>query len=284
MHKSNFVTAIKVGGKVLREFDNSVYVPFGSEYSILLKNLSSKRAKVSVTIDGTDALDGNTIIVEAKDSVDLKRFLKSNNMNEGNAFKFIEKTAKISNHRGDRAEDGLITITYEFETDYAKLNQPTGPFYSTPYRDEPFWFYQNSHTIQGGLDTQHTYTSNAGTSLASDDVARAQYCGTPTVRSFLPLSTPKNVPKSQAVPPKNDAGITAPGRITEQKFVTATYFWGDGIKHDMTIQLKGGVGPEQKPVKAPVTVTRLKRCSMCGTNVRQVAKFCHECGASVEIL
>lgn len=140
MHKSNFVTAIKVGGKVLREFDNSVYVPFGSEYTILLKNLSSVRARVSVSIDGDDALDGHTLIIEAKDSIELKRFIKNGNMKTGNAFKFIEKTAKVEKHRGNRAGDGLITVTYEFESQYFNRPNPiaiTGsqrPWYDKGYR------------------------------------------------------------------------------------------------------------------------------------------------------
>ena len=47
MYESKLAAAIKVNGKVLREFNkDTVYIPFGSEYSILLKNLNTKRAIV----------------------------------------------------------------------------------------------------------------------------------------------------------------------------------------------------------------------------------------------
>lgn len=292
MHKSNFVTAIKVGGKVLREFDNSVYIPFGSEYTILLKNLSSVRARVSVSIDGKDALDGMRLVVNPKSSIDLKRFIKNGNMDAGNAFKFIEKTAKVEKHRGNRAEDGLITINYEFESDwkfysggglaiaggaksrgYDTFVQKIGDNSYNPHmQTEDFYFTSNADTAKGSYveslpepnGVQYSTTANY-CAVVGDDVPRSKS----VLRSALP---------------QNTAGITAPGTVTEQKFVPASLFMTDGIVHTMTIELKGGVGPQNNPVKAPVTVTRLTRCSMCGTNVRQTAKFCHECGSSVEII
>ncbi len=81
----------------------------------------------------------------------------------------------------------------------------------------------------------------------------------------------------------NTAGITAPGSIQEQKFTTVESFNGDGNRYTITMQLKGLVEGQQEVVK-PITVTRLKQCGVCRTNVRQVAKYCHECGASVEIV
>lgn len=301
MHKSNFVTAVKVGGKVLREFDNSVYVPFGSEYTILLKNLSSVRARVSVTIDGDDALDGHTLIIDAKDSIELKRFIKNGNMKTGNAFKFIEKTAKVEKHRGNRAGDGLITVTYEFESQYFNRPNPIaitgsqrpwydkgyrsfvqpqeGVFYSTTAQNsgdtmgyEDFWFPNDDGNLKGSR-VENLPQANNSMCYYSGEIGNA---------GGVMRSATKTLVHSY-VPPKNDAGVTAPGALTEQEFVVASAFWGDGLKHDMTIQLRGDVGQQKTVVQAPVTVKKLKRCSMCGTNVKQTAKFCHECGASVEI-
>lgn len=263
MYGNNFVLAVKVGGKVLREFNNSVYLPFGSEYSILLKNLSTNRAKVQVFIDGQDALDGNTIIVEPKRDVDLKRFIKNNNLNAGNAFKFIEKTAKVSKHRGDRAEDGLLTIYYEFEQviqwNYHNGGYPSG-------RDVPY-VAPTKHYPEVWCATNNVFRS-------ATSVGTALYSSSVTTLSDAPVT-----PTLQG----NIAGVTAPGSINEQKFTAASHFYTDGKKHTLTMQLFGGT-PDDKKVEKPVTVTRLRRCSMCGTNVRQTAKFCHECGSSVEIV
>ena len=57
VYQDKFVVSVKVNGKVLREHDKDhVYLPFGSEYSILLKNLESRKALVTINIDGKNAL------------------------------------------------------------------------------------------------------------------------------------------------------------------------------------------------------------------------------------
>jgi hypothetical protein len=245
MFKNNFVVAVKASGKVLREFDDTVYLPFGTEYSILLKNLFRKKVKVHVKIDGQDALDGKSLIIDPHDSIDLKRFIKNGNLDAGNAFKFIEKTDKIEKHRGNRAEDGLITVEYEFEANWNIGGGICNSF--TKGRD--IWEYDTSYPKVWCKASGHT--SNYSAIVNSVNT--------------------------------NTSGITAPGSIQEQKFTPAGLFIGDGVKHVLTMQLKGLVKGQQEVTK-PVTVTQLKRCSMCGTSVRQVAKFCHECGSSVEIV
>lgn len=113
MYKNNLAAAIKVDGKVLREFDDTVYLPFGSEYSIYLKNLQTRRVSVSIKVDGTDAVKGS-LIVDPGQSVDLERFV-GDSLDTGNKLKFIERTERIESHRGIGALDGLVEITYEFE-------------------------------------------------------------------------------------------------------------------------------------------------------------------------
>ena len=70
MYESKLAAAIKVNGKVLREFKDTVYIPFASEYSILLKNLNTTRAVVNVFIDGEDIVPGG-IVLNAGQEVDL---------------------------------------------------------------------------------------------------------------------------------------------------------------------------------------------------------------------
>src|ERR1700722_6153234 len=94
MHSNKLVVAIKTAGKVLREQGDKVYLPFGSEYSIFLKNLNSVRALVRVSLDGQSVTDGEDLVVNGNSSLDLERFLKKGNMENGNRFKFIERTAK----------------------------------------------------------------------------------------------------------------------------------------------------------------------------------------------
>lgn len=258
MYKSNLVLAVKVGGKVLREFDDTVYLPFGSEYSLLLKNMFSRKVRAHVTIDGIDVLGGNHLIINAKSSIDLKRFITNGNMESGNAFKFIEKTEKIEKYRGNRAEDGLVTIEFEFE-DGSNSIKSDSEFIKPPFNHAPY-----NYPTYPGYPTYPSYPTYPHV-----------LCDTNSNSNM----TMRNDVAVQA----NTSGITAPGSVTSQSFSRAGIFVGDGVKHTITIQLKGLLEGQQE-VQKPVTVTRRKHCSMCGTRVRQIAKFCHECGASVEIV
>ncbi len=262
MFSKNLVMAVKVGGKVLREFDGTVALPFGSEYTILLKNLSTQRASVKVSIDGQDATEGVSLIINAGESMELKRFIKNGNLNAGNAFKFIEKTAQIEAYRGNKAEDGLLTVTYEFERDFSS-------YQTYPYKgllrdyDSPTWRttydpYSTQFAVQTMYSaTAYNYANDGAMSLTASASASA--------------ST------------RNISGITAPGSIVEQEFKMTTGFWGDGNKHTMTLKMVGVIRG-QEVVKEAITVKKLQRCQMCGTNTKQTAKFCHNCGASVQII
>lgn len=128
MHKNGFVAVVKSYGKILREFNDSVKLPFDSEYSILLKNLHSTYASVKVEIDGENVLENSSLIILPNCEHELKGYVK-NNIAE-NKFKFIEKTDKIQEVRQDNLEDGLIKITYQFEKGY--YNNVGYPFYH-PY-------------------------------------------------------------------------------------------------------------------------------------------------------
>ena len=112
-YADKFVVEVKQNGKILRIKNGAVYLPFGSEYSIFLKNLNSKRASVNISIDGEDVLDNNSLVLDANSSTELEGFLRGNTAK--NRFRFINKTKEISEHRGDRADDGLLRVEFAFE-------------------------------------------------------------------------------------------------------------------------------------------------------------------------
>ena len=112
MYKNKFVACITAGGKVLREFDSAVYMPFGTEYEVLLQNLSNVRAVVHVYIDG-ELVTPSGVIVPASGKLSLERAIKT--LDIGNRFKFIQMSDAIANHRGVRSEDGLVRIEFDFE-------------------------------------------------------------------------------------------------------------------------------------------------------------------------
>lgn len=270
MYESKMVCCLKANGKVLREHKDTVYVPFGTEYSILIKNLNSVRAMVNVSIDGKDIADGKAdFIVNANTEIDLTRFLSSGNMNQGNRFKFIERTPGIEQHRGVGVEDGIIRIEFQFERQPQQLTWPTPDYWKDKlyYRD-PGYLTSKSPDFWG----QTIGTSANANSSVLRSVSNATYDSSYAAQAM-------NVSSYVA----NDAGITVPGSVSDQKFQTVSGITTDGVKHVMVLRLVGET-PEGRKIIEPVTVKAKPKCVTCGRVNKAGAKFCTDCGTSLQIV
>ena len=115
MYDNKMIVVVKINGKILREINNTVYIPFGSEYSLSFKNLESRKASVKIFIDGVSVLENNSLIIYPNEESSLERFITDSDMFRGNRFKFIKKTKEISDYRGDKIDDSLIRIEFQFE-------------------------------------------------------------------------------------------------------------------------------------------------------------------------
>lgn len=267
MYSEKLAIAIKSNGKVLREFGDTVKLPFGSEYSIFVKNLNSVRALVKIEIDGKDIADGTSFIVPANGSIDIERFLRNGNKDVGNRFKFIERTERVEKHRGGpQIEDGLIRIEYEFEREPAPLINYT-PWYQPLWNQTPPTYY--------GTSVNYTTTD----SIIGGGSASAQSTPLRCSNDAAVKSSGDDWIRCQSV---NDAGITAPGSVSEQKFVEGYIGALDGVKHVMVMRLIGEVGNVK--ITRPITVKSKPRCSSCGHLNRSIAKFCTECGTGLELI
>lgn len=231
LHHKNLVVAIKVDGKVLRESENTVYLPFGSEYSILFKNLSHTRVKVWPSIDGKSIFGDSSeaLILNPRESIEVERFVTQ--LDVGNRFKFIERTAAVEEGRGITAEDGLVTVDFDFEV-YSGYSLPA---YSL------FRSYASASVHPQGV----IYDSNP-------------------------------------MPTANSAGITAPGSISTQQFIRVPDFVTENAKKTITLQLLGTTATGVEVAKPKVVA--VERCSICKTKAKARAKFCAECGSSLELI
>ena len=248
MYESKLVASLKANGRILREFKDTVYIPFGSEYSFLIKNLNTKRALVNVFIDGDNVVPGG-LVVNAGQEIDLERSIINGNLREGNRFKFIERSGAVEKHRGVKLEDGLVRIEFQFE----------------------------QHPMQSFFDT-HIY--NKGITRGWAHPASAASDGFTLTASGASYSTNSMNVSAQAA--LNDVGITVPGSKSSQSFSTTTMGIMETVTHTIVLKLLGETA-DNKPVLQPVNVKMKPKCVTCGKQNKATAKFCTECGTALEI-
>jgi ribosomal protein L32 len=248
MYKQNFVAVVKCNGSILREREGgTVYLPFGSNYSILLKNKHVRKASVGIEVDGKDVLNGHKLIMEPNSTEEIKGFMRD--MSKTNRFKFINKTKQIQRHRGDRIDDGLVRVTYRFE----KAPEPIVRHSYISDRDNP-WDYSGSAGRWGG-NTVSCYFSNS-----SSGPVGAMKCS----------STPRT-----------DEGITVNGEKINQGYEYGHIGTLESASNVIVLQLKGRTKTRKKVVKS-VTVRTKIICSTCGKRNRSHHKYCSRCGTYLD--
>ena len=274
-YKKNFVIAIKVNGMILRESAEEVQLPFGSEYSVLLKNLNPVRAMAQISIDGKEA--GPFYILGPNSSVEIERFNTSGNQKQGNKFKFIERTEAIENNRGIQLEDGLVRVEFKKEKVF---ELPKVVEHHTYHYHDHYWPYHPRPFIPYNPPYNPPYTwcgtlsSSGGTSgfnTATDSLGALNKSSTNVVRAQNMMSVQCMSQQSE-----NIDGITAPGSLSNQEFTTSCGFQTEQSEV-ITLKLIGKHG--QVDVPRPVTVDLRATCQMCGKRAKGSAKFCSGCGS-----
>jgi hypothetical protein len=251
MYQTGVVAVIKVNGKVLREMEDVVYLPFGSEYSVLIKNLKSKRVMVRVSIDGIDTTDGTSLVIGPNSEIELERFIKNNNLNQGNKFKFIQRTEEIEEYRGIKVDDGIVRIEYWTEKIQPVVNVPIYHYYDHPLVH--YWPIFNPYP---------------------------SYCtgGSYNLRSYNMAFTTQSVECCS----KQDEGITVPGSVSNQQFTTTSWFSVEEQSEVVILKLRGKV--VNKKIVVPFSVKTKLVCSTCGKRSNSNIKFCPICGTALEII
>lgn len=254
MYAQKMAACVKVGGKVLREHGEVVALPFGAEYSLSFKNLNTVRALVAVEIDGVSATDGTRLIVPANGTVELERFIRGGNLEDGNRLKFIERTARIEEHRGVGAEDGLVRVTFEFERalHWTADAAVVGP---VKRRIATRSFLSTTHDGPVGPHGDPVLSYTCSTARPTGDLSETR------------------------LGDLNEAGITVPGARSDQRFTVGAWFPTDGVSHVLVFRLVGAV--EGQPVARPVTVKHRPTCETCGRVNRATSRFCSDCGTAL---
>lgn len=269
-YKNNFVVVVKSNGKILRENNSTVAIPFSSEYSLLLKNLNSVRAMAKITIDGEDVTGGRNLILQPNSEISLERYIKDGNLTSGNKFKFIEKTESIEKHRGNKIDDGIIRV--EFFSEIVQQititnNQKDWIYHPVNYPEHyPYPKYDHDYTFGSIIYNQ---TSKIG--INNHQIFNGATLTTPShgiLRSAC--TTTQN----------NDKGITVAGSYSDQKFTNGGWFPTESNSTVITFQLVGEL-KNNEPVLKPITVDIKPQCITCGKLNKATNKFCSECGTSL---
>ena len=203
VYSNKLVACVKCNGNIIREDKDIVKLPFQSEYSILLKNLSMQDAVVGIKINGEDALTCNKILVRANSSHELFGFMDSSGTIT-NKFKFIQKTDKIVEHRGDNKDDGFIVVDFQFERPTLSYTVTSGSSYSYNY---PINYYSSA-----------PYRSVSGASCSSEN----ECCY---------ASNSSNIAK--------DEGLTVKGSVTNQQYGSAYVNTLESEHHTIILKLVG---------------------------------------------
>jgi hypothetical protein len=258
MYQGKFVVAVKVNGEVLREFGDTVKIPFGAEYSLYLKNLNVHRAVVNISIDGKDVTEGG-VIVNANSAVDLERFL-GDSLTEGRKFKFIERTSDIEDYRGIKAEDGIIRVQFQYELPY-QFNNSVLRSVSLTNMSGSLGSEVKCSSISSDTTKAAVFTASTGDSQAT---LNANYSANAALNTVV-----------------NDAGITVEGSESKQSFKYASVGML-GESNVIVLRMVGNTGAAQ--VVEPVTVKTKKRCSNCGRTYAMNYSYCSHDGSYLKDL
>ena len=283
MYQNKFVASLKSEGKVLRERNGNIRLPFGSEYSLLLKNLESRNVVVSVNIDGEDVLDRNRLVIGPNAELELEGFMRGRTAK--NKFKFIKRTQNIEDYRGIHIDDGLIRINFQFEKMKPIVQEIT---YANPYGN--WWIYPNPYPYRlynsWEYDPYTTYTIS-WTGSSDGGTASGEYSGNISMDmgeiSCMNSSVSEDAVGMSASFNANaeEPGITTKGSQVSQSFSQCYTDTLEDQSHTIILKLVGYT-KEGNTIKKPIFTREKIVCPICGGSNRSLNRFCYECGTSLQ--
>lgn len=251
MFQSGYVLVVKDdNGKVLREtgssHDKQVFLPYNSEYSLLLKNKNHYSVVAEVTIDGTDVLGGRRIVIDPDSDFELERFMVDGNLSRGRRFKFVEP-----GHPD--VQDPHSPDLGDIRVRFYRVEEPK---YYTPVHKPVKWQIPKK---KGKWDPVDPWAEKSLQSRGGEN--------------FSCSATPDCLMRSG-----DNVGATVEGSYSGQKFREVNI---DNISsHYTEIRLRI-LAPKNSESSVTAVDTRYVFCSECGAKNPRTANFCSNCGAKL---
>jgi len=270
MYKNSIIVLIEKDGKPLREVHgNQVYLPDYSEYSLKIKNDKWQRAIAKITIDGTDILGGQEIIIPARSSVDVERFITDGDLSKGKKLKFVPLgDSRVQDPSS--MENGLIEVEVWFEKPAPVITWSVSnnwPYWqnddsgSWPYR--PKW---HTPMYKGAMYRTSDADEVGHMNLSAD---ASQFSGAVSCMSMQQVASPG---------PAGHAGATVEGGHSNQSFGVGSF--GEKEYPSTVIKLwLRGIDADEAVVYAEDKL----HCTQCGKAVKFNDRFCARCGNPVRI-
>ncbi len=277
MYSNKFVACIMVDDEVVREIrkDNAdlVYLPFGTDYHIRLRNLDYRRAVVSISIDGDDVLDGSRLVLEGNSTTDLKGRLDSKTNKARNAFRFIERTLAIAEHLGDHTDHGLVRVAVQFEEDVPHVEQ----IIKWPQIPQQPWYPHNPGPWYDGIVHGQSFSYSGDCEVTINNMQYSSNGGEATMDANVEDVDLSDLGALNATNTFNGHGITVTGGLIGQVFTTTFVRKLSSDQTVMVFKLQGKKSDE-KPVVKPLLVKSKIECHTCGEKCKSGVKYCPECG------
>jgi len=256
MHSNNFVLAVKHNGKILRENKNKqVFLPFNSEYQLLIKNLNKyRKAIANIEIDGMYISGSQEFQINANSTAIIERFILDGNLTQGRKFKFVEKYHPNVSDPTNK-ENGIIKVTFWLE----RVQYPIIPDYIISYPNT--WEYYPYYPNMWEYYPYYVYNDNTNT----NDGYKSEFNINSTYCSNSCTSPSKGITRSIS------PGATIEGDKSQQQFTETTKVYKD-FATETILQL------QLMPFANSVTVNQPKYCPRCGAKQKYHNKFCPNCG------
>ncbi len=244
MHHDNVVVAIQSANKTFREYDFdktqdtsscNLVIPFGTEYSFLIKVLDDVRRRAVVTIDGMDAFD----LILDKGNHSIERFLET-----AKKFKFVKADSP-----------GVSDPTSSFNGKICVKICREKPLFHMPllrvpdYNEPPYWPKYLMPDRDMWCDTQIICGTSEFKSTYAAESNQVMYCSTD-------------------VPRGGEIGATVEGSKSDQRFLN-THWNGDDMPYSFfNFTVRGKVLQAGYCVECgEKLVAGHKFCGHCGTRV-----------------
>ncbi len=272
MYKNNFVLTILRNGKLQKEMDGNVGLPFGTEYKIRLKNKNCRQAMAKVFIDNIQVCSLGDFVIGAGSSLDLERFVETS-LARGKKFKFVSLDhSEVDDPTS--SENGIVKVEFRLEKQtpficFDPVKIKPFPFVGEDYNgtgnfkhyDWTYWCDNDS----SGKKSGNTYICNDAKSLRSTHDGSACYV---------------NYCSTNIGPPESLTGATVGGGDSNQQFYYASDFNVEDIPTVLTLKLVSSGDLNNKKVVS-TKISKGRHCTACGRAVKSYYRYCSNCGCKL---